>query len=34
VRAAGGAVCFATQNVEERERADRTLELQDGRLLS
>jgi len=30
---AGGAVCFATQNVEERERADRTLELLDGRLL-
>jgi ABC-2 type transport system ATP-binding protein len=33
VREAGGAVCFATQNVEERGRADRTLELLDGRLL-
>jgi ABC-2 type transport system ATP-binding protein len=33
VRGAGGAVCFATQNVEERERADRTLELRDGRLV-
>ena len=33
VREAGGAVCFATQNIEEREGADRTLELLDGRLL-
>ncbi len=32
VRAGGGAVCFATQNVEELARADRTLELLDGRL--
>ncbi len=32
MRAAGGAVCFATQNVEELARVDRTLELHEGRL--
>ena len=33
VRAGGGAVCFSTQNLEEIERADRTLVLQDGRVV-
>jgi ABC-2 type transport system ATP-binding protein len=32
VRAAGGAVCFATQNLEELEHADRTLALLEGRI--
>ncbi len=34
VRARGGAACFATQNVEELGRADRTVELRDGRLVT
>ena len=34
VRAAGGAVCFATQNVEEVGRADRTIQLLEGRLVA
>jgi ABC-type multidrug transport system ATPase subunit len=33
LRAAGGAVCFATQNLEEIERADRVLVLLDGRVV-
>jgi ABC-2 type transport system ATP-binding protein len=33
LRAAGGAVCFATQNLEEVEHADRVLVLQDGRVV-
>jgi ABC-2 type transport system ATP-binding protein len=34
LRASGGAVCFATQNVEEvGEHADRVLVLQDGRVV-
>jgi ABC-2 type transport system ATP-binding protein len=33
LRARGGAVCFATQNVEELAFADRTVALDDGRLL-
>ena len=33
LRAAGGAACFATQNVEELGRADRTIALDDGRLV-
>jgi ABC-2 type transport system ATP-binding protein len=32
LRAEGGAVCFATQNLEEIEHATRTLVLQDGRI--
>jgi ABC-type multidrug transport system ATPase subunit len=32
VRAAGGAVCFATQNVDELTHAGRVLELHEGRL--
>jgi ABC-type multidrug transport system ATPase subunit len=32
-RGDGGAVCFATQNVEEVEHADRVLALQDGRVV-
>ena len=32
--AAGGAVCFATQNVDEIRRAARTLRIEDGRLLT
>ncbi len=34
LRGEGGAVCFATQNLEEVEHADRVLVLQDGRLVS
>jgi ABC-type multidrug transport system ATPase subunit len=34
VRSEGGAVCFATQNLEEVEHADRVLVLQDGRLVA
>ena len=34
LRADGGAVCFATQNLEELEHADRVLVLQDGRVVS
>ena len=34
LRAAGGAVCFATQSREEVERAARTIELREGRLLA
>ncbi|MDE3189216.1 MAG: ABC transporter ATP-binding protein [Acidobacteriota bacterium] len=34
VRAGGGAVCFATQNLEEIEHATRTIVLQDGRVAS
>jgi ABC-type multidrug transport system ATPase subunit len=30
----GGAVCFVTQHDDERDRADRVLELQDGRLVA
>jgi ABC-2 type transport system ATP-binding protein len=33
LRGDGGAVCFATQNVEEVEHADRTVALQDGRVI-
>jgi ABC-2 type transport system ATP-binding protein len=33
LRAGGGAVCFATQNLEEIERADRVLVLQGGRVV-
>ncbi len=33
LRAEGGAVCFATQNVEEVEHADRLLALQNGRIV-
>ena len=32
LRGDGGAVCFATQNLEELEHADRVLALRDGRL--
>jgi len=32
LRADGGAVCFATQNLEEIEHANRTIVLQDGRV--
>jgi ABC-type multidrug transport system ATPase subunit len=34
LRAEGGAVCFATQNLEEIEHATRTIVLQDGRVVS
>jgi ABC-2 type transport system ATP-binding protein len=34
LRGAGGAVCFATQNLEELDHADRVLVLQDGRVVS
>ena len=34
VRADGGAVCFATQNLEETAAADRVLVLVDGRVVS
>ena len=34
LRAEGGAVCFATQNLEEIEHATRTIVLQDGRIAS
>jgi len=34
LRAEGGAVCFATQNLEEIEHASRTIVLQDGRVVS
>lgn len=33
LRGDGGAVCFATQNVEEVAHADRVLALQDGRIV-
>jgi ABC-type multidrug transport system ATPase subunit len=33
VRGAGGAVCFATQNLEELEHADRVVVLLDGRIV-
>ena len=33
LRSDGGAVCFATQNLEEVEHADRVLVLEDGRLV-
>ena len=33
LRGAGGAVCFATQNLEEIEHADRVLVLLDGRVV-
>jgi ABC-2 type transport system ATP-binding protein len=33
LRSEGGAVCFATQNVEEVEHADRVLAMQDGRIV-
>jgi ABC-2 type transport system ATP-binding protein len=33
LRGDGGAVCFATQNVEEVEHADRVVALQDGRIV-
>jgi ABC-2 type transport system ATP-binding protein len=33
LRGEGGAVCFATQNVEEVEHADRIVALQDGRVI-
>ena len=32
LRAEGGAVCFATQNLEEIEHANRTIVLQDGQV--
>ncbi len=34
LRAEGGAVCFATQNLEEIEHASRTIVLQDGQIAS
>ena len=34
LRAEGGAVCFATQNLEEIEHAGRVIVLQDGRVVS
>ncbi len=34
LRGEGGAVCFATQNLEEIEHANRTIVLQDGRVAS
>ena len=34
LRGDGGAVCFATQNLEEVEHADRVLVLQDGRVVT
>ncbi|HEY2543525.1 MAG TPA: ABC transporter ATP-binding protein [Gaiellaceae bacterium] len=34
LRAEGGAVCFATQNLEEIEHATRTIVLQDGQVVS
>ena len=34
LRAGGGAVCFATQNLEEIEHASRTIVLQGGRVVS
>jgi ABC-type multidrug transport system ATPase subunit len=34
LRAEGGAVCFATQNLEEIEHASRTVVLQDGRVVA
>jgi ABC-2 type transport system ATP-binding protein len=34
LRAEGGAVCFATQNLEELEHSDRVIVLQDGRVVS
>ncbi len=34
LRGDGGAVCFATQNLEELEHADRVLVLRDGRVVS
>jgi ABC-2 type transport system ATP-binding protein len=34
LREEGGAVCFATQNLEEIEHASRTIVLQDGRVVS
>jgi ABC-type multidrug transport system ATPase subunit len=33
LRGEGGAICFATQNLEEVEHADRVLVLQDGRVV-
>jgi ABC-type multidrug transport system ATPase subunit len=33
LRADGGAVCFATQNLEEVEHANRVLVLLDGRVV-
>ena len=33
LRGEGGAICFATQNVEEVEHADRVVALQDGRVV-
>jgi ABC-2 type transport system ATP-binding protein len=33
LRGEGGAICFATQNVDEVEHADRVLALQDGRIV-
>ena len=34
IRAEGGSVCFATQNLEEMEHASRTIVLQDGQVVS
>ena len=34
LRGEGGAVCFATQNLEELEHADRVLRLEDGQLVA
>jgi len=34
LRGEGGAICFATQNLEEVERADRVVRLRDGRVTS
>ena len=33
-RGEGGAICFATQNLEEVERADRVVSLRDGRVVA
>lgn len=34
LRGEGGAICFATQNLEEVERADRVVSLRDGRVVA
>ena len=34
LRGEGGAICFATQNLEELERADRVVSLRDGRVVA
>ena len=34
LRGEGGAICFATQNLDEIERADRVISLRDGRVVA